>query len=132
MQTSVLVCCTVTCLLLANGMSVVSAVKRQQTAGTERECSSLLTPGCTSGAKTSQDVTDAEVHIRVHVPPGFLRYKPEVYVNRERPVVVSNTVQPNGLEVDKYGMYWKWIDWKWIKPSRSYIIQLTINIAVAI
>lgn len=57
-----------------------------------------------TGVLAQHLVTETEVHVKVYLPPNFLRYKPEVFVPKNKFVNVTSNLKQHNLQVDKFGM----------------------------
>ena len=51
----------------------------------------------------AQMSTNTTVNIKIYVPPGFLLYKPEVFVRRGLFVNVTSLLKQDNMQVDTYG-----------------------------
>ena len=75
LQTSLLGCLAITCLLCSASVQGQRSTEQQRTT----------------------------VHVRVYAPASFLRDKPEVFVSENEAVKVVSGMQISGLQADKYG-----------------------------
>lgn len=63
----------------------------------------LLTVACLLTGVLATVIGQTEVHIKVYVPPNFLRYKPEVFIAKGKFVNVTSNLKHEKFDVDVYG-----------------------------